>query len=483
MGPYAYKGNQWVGFDDASTIKMKTQFVKDMKLGGAMIWALDLDDFTNRCQCESYPLLKTINRGLGRLKDKPECQLEESYQAAAAHTYTEKCPNHGEYAPHPTDCNSYRICNGDWVIMSCPPSTVWDQTKKTCNTPEYVQGKCGTAAPADSMKPEDNNDQASNEVGDEDDLSNVVVIGEDSEGTGIYHPPPPPPPSPEDQTQVDTEFGTFESVDMSKIPDTGMKVVCYFTNWAWYRPGQGKYVPGDIDGSLCTHINYGFAVLNPNTLLMTPHDTWADMDNEFYKKVVAYKKKSGGKIKVLIAIGGWNDSEGDKYSRMVSSAQTRSAFVKHAVEFIKEHGFDGLDLDWEYPKCWQVNCNLGPASDKQNFALLMKELKEAFAPHGFLLTAAVSPSKMVIDQAYDVTAMNQYLDIINVMTYDYHGHWDKKTGHVSPLLDYEGSPYNYFNSVRTNNKNDSKFLLFNYFFKFRISHCTTSKKKEPTPKS
>ena len=59
----------------------------------------------------------------------------------------------------------------------------------------------------------------------------------------------------------------------------------------------------------------------------------------------------------------------------------------------------------------------------------------------------MSPSKKVIDKAYDVPKLSLYLDIINVMTYDYHGHWDKKTGHVAPLFDYEGSTYNYFNAV------------------------------------
>ncbi len=67
MGPYAFKGDQWVGFDDVDTIAYKTKYIKEMGLGGGMIWALDLDDFTNRCGCEKYPLLRTINRGLGRL--------------------------------------------------------------------------------------------------------------------------------------------------------------------------------------------------------------------------------------------------------------------------------------------------------------------------------------------------------------------------------------------------------------------------------
>lgn len=60
-------------------------------------------------------------------------------------------------------------------------------------------------------------------------------------------------------------------------------------------------------------------------------------------------------VKVSIAIGGWNDSSGDKYSRMVNNAASRRAFVSSVLRFLKQYEFDGLDLDWEYPKCWQVS--------------------------------------------------------------------------------------------------------------------------------
>ena len=70
---------------------------------------------------------------------------------------------------------------------------------------------------------------------------------------------------------------------------------------------------------------------------------------------MAYKKKG---LKVTLALGGWNDSAGDKYSRLVNSPSARRRFVKHVVEFLEKHGFDGLDLDWEYPKCWQVHRNV-----------------------------------------------------------------------------------------------------------------------------
>ena len=59
MGPYAYKGDQWVSFDDAGMINHKSNYIKNMNLGGAMIWALDLDDF--RYYSFSKEFLKLFN--------------------------------------------------------------------------------------------------------------------------------------------------------------------------------------------------------------------------------------------------------------------------------------------------------------------------------------------------------------------------------------------------------------------------------------
>lgn len=56
-------------------------------------------------------------------------------------------------------------------------------------------------------------------------------------------------------------------------------VVCYFTNWAWYRAGVGKFMPENIDPTLCTHIIYAFASLNATDYTIMPSDSWADLDN------------------------------------------------------------------------------------------------------------------------------------------------------------------------------------------------------------
>ena len=272
MGPYAYKGNQWVGYDDVDTIRMKTEYIKKNNLGGAMIWALDLDDFKDRCECETHPLLRTINRVLGRIsipEPQPVCTMTGNYrQQEEKDTYIADLPaapyykcEQGLFQKHPSDCKMYRVCNHeDFTEVPCPAGLEWYEAGKRCDWPETAQCKPGAGSPADEA----------------DDFDVVVTDPQES-----------PAPSPPAQRPIEVQKPDYPpQIDNEvSMPDTGMKVVCYFTNWAWYRKGTGKYVPEDIDPNLCTHVNYGFAVLDPNELKMKPHDTWADMDNKFYEKV------------------------------------------------------------------------------------------------------------------------------------------------------------------------------------------------------
>ena len=72
-------------------------------------------------------------------------------------------------------------------------------------------------------------------------------------------------------------------------------------------------------------------------------------------------------MKVMIAIGGWNNG-GQPFSQMASSAATRKIFIDSALEFIDKYNFDGLDLDWEYPGLRGGD----PNTDKENFNKLIK---------------------------------------------------------------------------------------------------------------
>ncbi|KAG8281471.1 Belongs to the glycosyl hydrolase 18 [Homalodisca vitripennis] len=123
-------------------------------------------------------------------------------------------------------------------------------------------------------------------------------------------------------------------------------VVCYFPNWTWDRSGLAKFTPENINASLCTHIIYAFASLDNSTLTIVPSKPQADIQN-----MTALKDYG---LKVLIGIGGWNNSAGNKWSRLLSNSTVRTDFISSVIAFLEKYNFDGLDMDYEYPGCPQV---------------------------------------------------------------------------------------------------------------------------------
>ena len=144
---------------------------------------------------------------------------------------------------------------------------------------------------------------------------------------------------------------------------------CYYGTWANYRNGAGRFVPSNIDASLCTHISYAFFGITDGGEFRVL-DSWLDVDLGNMRKTMDLKKTNGN-LKVLAAVGGWNEGS-SKYSNMAADANKRALFISSSLSFIRQHGFDGLDLDWEYPAQ-----RGGSAADKANFVQLLQELREA----------------------------------------------------------------------------------------------------------
>lgn len=93
----------------------------------------------------------------------------------------------------------------------------------------------------------------------------------------------------------------------------------------------------------------------------------------FFERVTSLHdpRNKNRRATVLLGLGGWTDSTGEKYSRLVSDVRARREFVASTISFLRKHRFQGLHFDWNYPKCWQSNCNKGPDSDMPNFARLI----------------------------------------------------------------------------------------------------------------
>ncbi|URX60686.1 chitinase [Luteibacter anthropi] len=261
------------------------------------------------------------------------------------------------------------------------------------------------------------------------------------------------------------------------------RVIGYFTQWGIYdRAYTVKNIETSGSAARLTHINYAFGNVrndrcevgviqpsDPNTgvggdafadytksfgagdSVSGTADTWDQPLRGNWNQLKQLKAKHPG-LKVLISLGGWTWSRGFAHA---ARPENRQAFVASCVDaYIKGNlpvtdgaggtgaaagVFDGIDIDWEYPAACGLQC--GGPEDTANFTALLAEFRrqlDAVRP-GLLLTIAAGAGvdKIRVTQPGQYA---QYLDYINVMTYDFHGAWDPTTNHHSALYATASDP-------------------------------------------
>jgi chitinase len=62
--PYLVDGDQWVGFDDERSVRNKMKWLLENDYAGAMVWTVDMDDFTGTCAGRKYPLIEIMGEEL-----------------------------------------------------------------------------------------------------------------------------------------------------------------------------------------------------------------------------------------------------------------------------------------------------------------------------------------------------------------------------------------------------------------------------------
>ncbi|XP_065348578.1 chitinase-3-like protein 1 [Cloeon dipterum] len=203
------------------------------------------------------------------------------------------------------------------------------------------------------------------------------------------------------------------------------KIVCYVSSWSIYRPGDGFFNSSFVDPNICTHLIYAFISAHPNGSIMI-RDPNADIRLGGFAKLNKLREANPTLV-TMVSVGGSGTSS-TTFSSICNDVTVRATFVNNLFDFVVSYKFNGLDVDWEYP-----TQKGGIPADKANYVSLIQELRAKFGPAGLLLSAAVSSSAYITSKAYDVPPISAALDFINLMTYDFHGVRDNKTGQNSPL--------------------------------------------------
>ncbi|CAI6095517.1 unnamed protein product [Clonostachys chloroleuca] len=212
-----------------------------------------------------------------------------------------------------------------------------------------------------------------------------------------------------------------------------------------------KFRPQDMSVNKVSHILYAFGDIGSDGSVISA-DPWADYQIRYsgdsqessgsnaygnVKQLYLLKQKYRN-LKTLLSIGGYTYSQQGKFQAAANTAAGRQRFASSAVQLMSDWGFDGLDIDWEYPE---------NQADASNFVLLLQACRAALDKYAkdnnqnyrYPLTIAVSagPEKYKL---LNMKAMDQYVDTWNLMAYDYAGSWDTTTGHAANLFYSSANP-------------------------------------------
>ncbi|MDR0181549.1 glycoside hydrolase family 18 protein [Lysobacter arvi] len=192
-----------------------------------------------------------------------------------------------------------------------------------------------------------------------------------------------------------------------------------------YYPGgnAARYPVAEIPADTVTHLFYAFARIEEGRCVI-------EQDAPARFRELAELKTKHPALRTIVSIGGW---EAGGFSDAALTEESRERFVSSCVAmFFDTHrgSFDGVDLDWEFPVYGGPKEITARPEDRENATRLAKEFRRQLDAkakqrgQSYLLTAALPAGRMQSAgpydpaKSYDLKALGELLDFVNLMTYD-----------------------------------------------------------------
>lgn len=209
----------------------------------------------------------------------------------------------------------------------------------------------------------------------------------------------------------------------SSDPPASFMKVAYFESWNWQRHCLHRNV-NDLGGGY-THIHFAFATVS------SP-DWKVVIDDRVKAQFEQFKDLKG--VKRILSFRGWafsTDQATYQTFRNAVKPENKDTFAANCADFLKEHGLDGLDFDWEYPGAPDIP-DIPPGSPDEGvlYHSFLATLKKVI-PSGTTLSIAL-PSSFWYLQGYPIQWLQYVTDYFIYMTYDLHGQWDYNNKWSSP---------------------------------------------------
>ncbi|GAW17403.1 hypothetical protein ANO14919_068600 [Xylariales sp. No.14919] len=212
-------------------------------------------------------------------------------------------------------------------------------------------------------------------------------------------------------------------------------VIGYFEAWAPSSTGCNKrdikYIQ-EIAGSL-SHLYVAFGSMAPHTYEITPMNGIAIST---ISEIMNLKQSAPG-LRIYLSLGGWTYSDNGTETQPVwgdlsSTPQKRNMFINNLAKFMRTWGFDGVDLDWEYPGAPDRG---GMERDVPNYVSLLQDIRTRWdgMANGWGLSFT-APSSYWYMRWFDIGNLTAAADWVNLLTYDLHGSWDSPEDQIGSFV-------------------------------------------------